>query len=100
MIEKMTRFEFFESGAALTGARMGIVPIDMLVKYDVYKEFRTLICAGVAKPQAIQKAAKSCKCNRSTVARYIYWFERDDPAFQHTAQESCCSCQMATFVSK
>jgi len=98
MIEKMTRFEFFESGAALTGARMGIVPIDMLVKYDVYKAFREFMTLGICKPHAIVRAAEKCGCDRSTVARYIYWFERDDEAFQAAAQEA--NCQMATFVSK
>jgi hypothetical protein len=74
----MTRYEFFESGMALTGAKIGIVPIDMLVKYDVYKTYRDLLESGTKKSLALVGAAEKSGCDRSTVARYVYWFE-DEP---------------------
>lgn len=98
MIPEMTRFEFFESGMALVGARMGIVPINFLVKYDVYKTFLAFMSKGIRKSTAIIYTADKCYCDPSTVARYIYWFERDNKALQEAAKDGIA--QTATFDSK
>lgn len=92
----MTRFEFFESGQALTGTRLGLISPDFLSKYDGYKIYLEFIASGEKKSKAIVLAAHQCRCDRSTIARYIYWFERDDVqnTAQHVSQES------STFVTK
>lgn len=94
----MTRFEFFESGMGLAAARIGIISIGVLIKYDAYKTYREFIESGIKKSLAIVKTAEKCSCDQSTVARYIYWFERDDEALQKPAKNQ--PDQMHTFVSK
>ena len=74
----MSRFDFFEKGYGLVGAKMGIISIDLLIKYDSYKVYRELIDEGVKESQAKIIASDRCNCHPSTIARYIYWFERDD----------------------
>jgi hypothetical protein len=92
----MRRFEYFEAGHALAGVRIGIIAPEMLSKYDGYKTYLDLIDSGKKKSEAIVLAAVQCRCNRSTIARYIYWFERDD--VQNTAQH--VNNESATFVTK
>jgi hypothetical protein len=78
---KMTRFEFFEQGLALIGAKVGAISISMLGKYDRYKVYRDFLNSGYDDGESRQLAAKKCRCDHSTISRDIYWFERDDPNY-------------------
>lgn len=63
------------------GARMGIVSIEWLVKYDAYKIYKDFLEQGYVESEAKVLASDKCKCDPSTIARYIYSFERDDPFY-------------------
>lgn len=79
----MNRWEFFESGAGLTAVRIGVVSIDLLTKYDLYKTYRELLLLNTpAKARVL--AADACKCHYASIVRAIYWFEKDDPGFTFT----------------
>lgn len=81
----MTRIEFFEAGYALTGVRIGVISPDMLSKYDRYLVYLDLLKSGQKKSQALILASDQCNCDRATVAKTVYWFERDD-AVRNSAQ--------------
>lgn len=74
---KMTRLEFFESGLGLMAVRMGIVSLEWLVKYDVYRCYLDFKAAGSSDGEAKLLTADKCKCHISTVYRYIERFEKD-----------------------
>lgn len=74
----MTRLEFFEKGYGLIAAKLGVVPFSLLVKYDIYKTYREFLKAGQPEEEARRLTVKGCKYHYSTVARSIYWFERDE----------------------
>lgn len=75
----ITRFEFFESGQALIAVRLGVIPIDLLTKYDSYKTYLDCIDSGLNQAQARIIASKHCRCHYSSIVRAIYWFENNDP---------------------
>lgn len=74
----MTRIEYFDKGLALIGAKIGVVPVEWLVKYDVYKVYLDFVAAGNTKAQAKLLTADQCKCHRSSVERYIAKFENEE----------------------
>ena len=82
----MTRLEFCESGQALAAARIGFVPVDLLTRYDFYKTYTDLVKAGMPEDKAKKEAALLCKCDRSTIARAIYWFERPDDWYSRSGK--------------
>lgn len=84
---KLSRFQVFESGLGLTLVKQGIVPINWLIKFNTYKAFRELTDTGMNREQAISQTAVKCRCNISSVRRYIYTFERDDPYMQDVARK-------------
>lgn len=71
----MTRLEFFESGLGLMAVKMGIVSLEWLVKYDVYRCYLDFKATGSSDAQARMLAADKCKCDQSTVFRYVKKFE-------------------------
>ncbi len=73
----MTRFEWFESGAALVGFKVGGVSVDLLTKYDLYKTYKKFIDSGETKSEARKLTSDASGCHYTTVARAIYWFEND-----------------------
>lgn len=75
----MTRFEYFESGQALIAARLGVIPVDLLTKYDSYRTYRDFLTEGHDPAKARIMASKQCRCHYSSIVRAIYWFERDGP---------------------
>jgi hypothetical protein len=77
----MTRFEFFESGQALIAAKIGVIPIDLLTKYDSYRTYRDYLAEGFDQAKARLLASDQCRCHYSSIVRAIYWFERDDPNY-------------------
>lgn len=71
----MTRLEAFESGLGIVLVRLGIVPVEWLVKYNTYKcylEFSTSHSPSKAK----KLTAEKCDCDISTVKRHIAEFEK------------------------
>jgi hypothetical protein len=81
----MSRLELFDSGLGLSLVKQGLISIDWLVKYNTYKVYTEFTDVGIARPRAIEKTAIKCNCDESSVARYIYAFERDDPFFNAKA---------------
>jgi hypothetical protein len=75
----MTRFEWFESGAALIAAKLSVIPIDLLFKYDCYKSYRDFKDRGFTDADSRVLASESRGVHSSCVVRAVYWFERDDP---------------------
>lgn len=73
----MTKLEFFESGLGLMAVKMGIVSLEWLVKYDVYKVYLDFRASGLKEGQAKVMTAEKCKCHLMTVYRYINRFEDD-----------------------
>lgn len=71
----MSRFEFFESGLGLMAARLGVIPIDLLTKYDSYKTYQEFITKGHNQAEARTLASDQCRCHYSSIVRAIYWFE-------------------------
>lgn len=84
----MNRLEFITKHG-LEGAKLGIVPIEWLVKYDAYLIYlealeplkgtkipRPTGSPKTPKSEAILIAAEKCRCDKSTIAKYIYLFER------------------------
>ena len=91
----MTRLEFFESGVGLRAARMGLVNIALLAKYDIYKRYldkkNKMVTNRKSKLQIRQeigfiklKVCEECRCNYSSVVRAIIFFEREDDCFQQS----------------
>lgn len=39
MIDNMTRLEFFERGFGLVAFRLGLLPVNVIVHYDLYKTY-------------------------------------------------------------
>lgn len=74
----MSRLSFFESGQGLIAARLGIIQISVLVKYDMYKTYLDFLKEDGNTESARRKTVAKCKCHYSTVARAIYWFEYDE----------------------
>jgi hypothetical protein len=81
----MTKLQFFESGQGFIGAKLGIVPVQLLVRYDTYKTYLEHIAAGLSQEEARRNTVESSRCHYSTVARAIYWFERDNSYATHRA---------------
>lgn len=79
-MSNMNRWEFFESGLGLMAAKLGVIPIDLLTKYDSYKTYKELLAEGNDQASAKLMASDKCRCHYTTIIRAIYWFERDDPA--------------------
>jgi hypothetical protein len=79
--KRISRFDFFEKGFALMGARVGIVSIGLLCKYDRYKTYLEFLEIENNKRKAIDKTVRRLKCDYSTIYRDIYFFERDDVAY-------------------
>ena len=75
----MTRFEFFESGQGLAAAKIGVIPVDLLTKYDSYKTYLELVKEGHSTAMARVLAADKIRCHYSSIVRAIYWFETDAP---------------------
>lgn len=71
----MTRLEFFESGIGLVGVRLGIVPVEWLVKYNTYKCYLEFLATEIPSKARILTAEK-CNCDPSTVSRHITFFEK------------------------
>lgn len=84
----MNRWEYFESGMALVAVKIGVIPIDLLTKYDSYKTYRDILALGHNEAQARAMAAEKCRCHYSSIVRAIYWFERDDPAHTSLTERS------------
>lgn len=74
----MSRLEFFEKGYGLIAAKLGVIPFSLLIKYNIYKTYREFIEAGKTSEQARKLTVDECHYHYCTVARSIYWFERDD----------------------
>lgn len=85
----MNRLEFITKHG-LEGAKLGIIPIEWLVKYDAYLVYlealeplrdkkipRPTGSPKTPKSEAILIAAEKCRCDKSTIAKYIYLFERE-----------------------
>lgn len=81
----MTRFNFIKKHG-LEGAKLGIISIEWLVKYDAYLVYRETLemLEGqkfteprTPKSEAIWIASQRCRCDRSCMAKYIYAFEKD-----------------------
>ena len=71
----MSKFEFFESGLALIGARFGLVSPAALGKYDIYKTYLENL-AKTGKSSAAKKlTVEHYNCNYSTMWRAIEFFE-------------------------
>lgn len=79
----MTRFEFFESGAGLIAVKIGVVPVSLLTKYDIYKSYREFLSELGNDELARKKTVDSSRYSYWTVVRAIYWFERDDSYKTH-----------------
>lgn len=79
----VSRFEFFESGLGLVAAKLGVISIDRLVTYDIYKTYRDLVDAGSSGEDARRLTVEKHGYHYSTIARAIYWFERDDSYKAH-----------------
>lgn len=75
----MTMFEFFESGHALIGFKLGIVNAAHLVKYDIYKEYRSLIIK-MPVSEARKKIMIKRGCGHWDITRAIAFFERTSVA--------------------
>ena|SRR5690349_956523 len=73
----MTKLEFFESGLGLVGVKLGIVSVELLVKYNAYKVYLELLPAH-SQSEAKDMAAKKCKCDERTMRRYIRFFEQGE----------------------
>lgn len=84
----MKRWEFFESGMGLACAKAGIISMGLLCKYDRYKMYREFLNAGYNDTEARQMTEKKTKLNQSTIARDIYWFERDEDPFYAKARKN------------
>lgn len=77
----MTRWEYFESGMALVGVKLGAVTTGLLERYDRYKTYREFLSMGYDDTEARKLTQQKTKLNQSTIARDIYWFERDEDPF-------------------
>ena len=78
----MSRWEFFESGLGLIAAKLGVIPIDLLVKYDCYKTYREFLAKGHVPGEAKLLASDQCRYHYSSIVRSIYWFEEPDISTQ------------------
>lgn len=74
----MSRYDFFESGLGLFAARLGIIPVDLLTKYDSYKTYKDLLAEGKDQAEARKQAAINCRCHYASIVRAIYWFEEPE----------------------
>lgn len=79
----MTKLQFFEAGLALIGARLGLVSPATLGKYDIYKTYLEFLETSKQKTPCKKQAnarkdtAAKFRCDYATVAKAIYFFERD-----------------------
>lgn len=73
----MTRLQFFESGYGLISAKLGIISIDLLTKYDSYKTYLEFRDQGYNEGESRILASDKCRCHYTSIARAIYWFESD-----------------------
>lgn len=73
----MTKYEFFESGQGLVGARLGLVSISSLAKYDIYKSYKQLLSDGVDAAEAKVIVGDKMKYSYSGVMKAIYFFEKE-----------------------
>ncbi len=76
----MTRLEFFESGTGLIAAKIGVIPVDLLTKYDNYRTYLDFKKDGHGDAESKVLASDKCRCHYASIVRAIYWFERDEPA--------------------
>jgi len=73
----MTKFEFFEAGFGLIGARFGLVSPAALGKYDIYKTYLENLAKTGKSSIAKKLTVKFYNCHYSTMVRAIYFFEED-----------------------
>jgi hypothetical protein len=78
----MTRWEFFESGLGLIAAKLGVIPIDLLVKYDCYKTYKDFLSKGHTVAESKVLASDKCRYHYASIARAIYWFEEPEVSFE------------------
>lgn len=71
----MTKFEFFESGLALTAVKLGLMDIKFLWRYDLYKTYLSFVNEGFSSTQARKKTIEFYNEEYLNVARAIYLFE-------------------------
>lgn len=83
----MNRFEFFESGQGLIAARLGLISIFSLVRYDIYKSYKQLLADGVNPAEAKKIVCDRMKYHYSGVMKAIYFFEKDDPAILQNSEK-------------
>jgi predicted transglutaminase-like protease len=91
----MTKIEFFECGHALIAVRLGIVPASVLIKYDIYKTYLEHLEKTKSEEQARKLTLKSYNIHYSTMARAIYWFEREEYKSNLTYKDLRSSLQFA-----
>lgn len=82
MTLNISRFEFFERGFGFDAAKLGVMPVGFLVKYDVYKtylEFKEKATGKYEKKEteARRLTVEKTKLHYSFVCRAILWFEED-----------------------
>jgi len=87
MAVKISRLTYFESGQAFVGFKIGVVPIGLLLKYDRYRTYKDFIDQGYNDTEARKLTRDVTKMNQSTIARDIYWFERDEDPFYAQARK-------------
>ena len=72
----MNMYDYFESGQALVGVRLGLISISSLVKYDIYKTYLHYCKKYPTTREARKMTMIKCACEKETLTKAIKFFER------------------------